>query len=497
MKPNNRSVVPRVRDGERGQAIVMVPLLLALLLAVAALAIDMGNLYWSYQEIQSATQAAALAGGQAIVTNNNAVTAAQYYSGAPSSLYNYYPNLNQVSPVTVIPTMGCINPTTYPNYGLPPCATYGPNTGNSIKVTETAVVSTFFARIFGVPTIPISATAVASATGGAAGSWNVAIIVDTTPSMGTADTNCGLTGNVTRLQCALNGIQVLLKILAPCPVGQTCSSTNASDRVALFTFPNVTVGTVQDDYTCTKGKSTNPTAVVYSFPSTTATSYSPPTSPTTTPTYQVTGYLNDYQGTTPATPPALSGGSEIVESVGAGSCAGMGIPNLEYTYYAGVIYAAQASLVSEQALNPGSQNAMILLSDGDATATKVNMDSTATNSGTYPSYVDECGQAVTAAQAAAAAGTRVYSVAYGSASSGCVYDTSGFSKGITPCQTMEGIAGGAGSTYFYSDYNQSGTLSTCQSASQHVTSLNDIFLSIGESLTGSRLVPPIVAAGFQ
>jgi hypothetical protein len=175
----------------------------------------------------------------------------------------------------------------------------------------------------------------------------------------------------------------------------------------------------------------------------------------------------------------------------------MGIPNLEYTYYAGVIYAAQASLVSEQALNPGSQNAMILLSDGDATATKVNMDSTATNSGTYPSYVDECGQAVTAAQAAAAAGTRVYSVAYGSASSGCVYDTSGFSKGITPCQTMEGIAGGAGSTYFYSDYNQSGTLSTCHSASQHVTSLNDIFLSIGESLTGSRLVPPIVAAGFQ
>lgn len=247
------------------------------------------------------------------------------------------------------------------------------------------------------------------------------------------------------------------------------------------------------------GGQTSPTPVKTAFPTAGASSYSP-SDPTGT--YQITGYFNDYQGSTPSTPPSLSGGSEIVQSVGGGSCAGIGVPvptggwngATNVTYYAGAIYAAQASLVAQQTLNPGSQNAMILLSDGDASNSPSWMDpGYSTTSGTYPSSVDQCGQAVAAAQAAATAGTRVYSVAYGSAATGCSTDT----PTTTPCQTMEGIAGGASSTFFYSDYNQSGTQSTCQSASQHVTSLNDIFLSIGESLTGSRLVPPIVAAGFQ
>ena len=500
MKPNNRFVVPRVRDGESGQAIVMVPLVLGLLLAVAALAIDTGNLYWSYQEIQSATRAAALAGGAAIVSQStDALNVAYQYSGDPSApvtsgtvIYNQHRNLNFTS---VSAQMGCINPTAFPNYGLPPCA-YGPsNNGNSIQVTEKATVKTFFAGIFGIPTLPVAATAIAGATGGAAGSWNVAIIMDTTESMNTVDTNCGA-GNVTRLECGLLSIQTLLKTLSPCPAGSNCTPSNATDRVSLFTFPNVTQSTVHDDYTCPKGTSTNPTIAPYTFPTPGVLGYSPSG---TMATYQIVNYINDYQGSTPASPPSLSDNSLIVGAVGAGKCPGMAAPGGEGTYYAGVIYAAQASLVAEQKQNQGSRNMMILLSDGNAGAQQNQMGSQATNLGTYPSYVDECGQAVVAAQAAAAAGTRVYAVAYGSADSGCASDTTSVenSKGITPCQTMEAIAGGAASTYFYSDYNQSGTKSTCQSASQPVTNLNDIFLSIGESLTGARLLPPTVAAGFN
>jgi Flp pilus assembly protein TadG len=495
MKAHNSSMVSRVRHSEGGQTLVMVPLLLALLLAAAAVAIDMGNLYYCYNELKSATRAAALAGGGAIASKtDDAVTTAKLYTGYATvgGIYNIHPNLDVTSAVA---QMGCISTTAYPNYGLSACATYGVNTGNSIRVTETANVHTFFARVFGVSTIPISATAIAAATGGATNLWNLAIILDTTPSMNTVDTNCGLSGrNPTRLDCALDGVQTLLKTIAPCSVGSTCTASNASDRVSLFTFPNVSTAQAANDYNC--GGAT-PTAVATSFPTAGVNSYSP-TNPT--PTYQVTGYLSDYQGTTPTSPPSLSGGSNLVKAVGSavGGCTGLKAPTSGWpggvgniTYYAGVIYAAQASLLAQQAANPQSQNAMILLSDGDAANAQTFMASTATSSGLYPSWVDQCGQAVGAAQAAMAAGTRVYSVAYGSASAGCSTDTTGTqnSRGITPCQTMEALAGGATSTYFYSDYNQSGSPSACQSAAQPLTNLHDIFQSIGNGLLRARLVP--------
>jgi hypothetical protein len=48
-------------------------------------------------------------------------------------------------------------------------------------------------------------------------------------------------------------------------------------------------------------------------------------------------------------------------------------PGGEGTYYAGVIYAAQAALTAEATANPGSQNIMILVSDGAATSSSSQM----------------------------------------------------------------------------------------------------------------------------
>ena len=97
----------------------------------------------------------------------------------------------------------------------------------------------------------------------------------------------------------------------------------------------------------------------------------------------------------------------------------------------------------------------------------------------------------------------MYSVAYGSEDSGC---NSGWSVGatdttlvatgknatftlsqLTPCVTMENLA--SSMSYFYSDYNQSGSGSTCQDASHTVSSMNDIFKAIAATFTMPRLLP--------
>ena len=101
----------------------------------------------------------------------------------------------------------------------------------------------------------------------------------------------------------------------------------------------------------------------------------------------------------------------------------------------------------------------------------------------YPA-TQECHQAITAAQNAAAAGTTVYSVAYGAESSGCTTDTS---PAITPCETMQQIA--SSPSNFFSDYTATGGTSSCVSASRPTSNLNQIFTQIAEDLTVARLIP--------
>jgi hypothetical protein len=86
-------------------------------------------------------------------------------------------------------------------------------------------------------------------------------------------------------------------------------------------------------------------------------------------TYQVMAFddgyrANDSSGT-------LDSGDGLASAVGyetSGSCSGLQAPGGEGTYYAQVIYAAQAALVHQQSSFPGSKNILIILSDGDATA---------------------------------------------------------------------------------------------------------------------------------
>ena len=502
----------RTCQDQRGQVLPWMAFMMLLFVGIGAFVLDIGHAFYCYRELQSASDAAALAGALQLNTNNTLTTATSYSATAGSQ--NVYPALsingsNSVSMVPGYPVLKCLS--TIKSMGIGCTA---PNYANAIQVKEQAVIPTFFARVFGMGQMTISTTSTAAISGAKSQPYNVAVIIDTTASMKTVDTNCD--GGAERVICAEMGVQTLLQNLYPCSSLLGCGSItngvsqNALDSVAIFTFPPVTNGTASNDFNCS---GSNPTIVPYTLPDIGATSYSPTGS--NMGNYQITPFESDYKSSDSST--TLVGSSNISMTVGGGtttsgaSCPGMQAPGGDGTYYAGVIYAAQAALIAQAAsetaanANANPQNIMIILTDGEANASASKMNAS-TTSGTaiattntfpgggatssltnYPSPFDQCQQAVAAANYAKAQGTIVYAVAYGSESSGCTTDSSGPQANITPCQVMSEMA--SGPQYFYSDYTQSGSGSTCVSTGTQVSDMNDIFQQISANFLYARLIP--------
>jgi len=531
------SLMRRFVKGERGQAAVVIALTATSMMALAGTTVEVGHVYYAYQQLVASTNAAALAGAQAMPNTSQASTNVTTYSSQTNEL-NATPMLTNV---VATPTYLCLS--TVSNSLDVPCSTSTGASGgyNALSVRQTATVPLWFGGLIGMKQMNIAATAEAAMRGGQNTPWNIAIIEDTTASMNDQDSGAQCSG--TQLSCALLGIQTLLGDLYPCQLSQTCTDTGftAVDSVSLFVFPAVTTATVSDDTTC---PTSDPQIVAYTFPD-------PPTS-TVLPsadTYEITGwvdgqlvnngFVNDYKTTDTST--TLNTASGIVIAAGAGtytvtrtgrhgttttteSCGGLEAPGGEHTYYAQVIYAAQTALAAQQKANPGSKNAMIILTDGDATACATNaytaggacnsaadmvaaegtLNGTGTaatnpsgyNNPTYPSALGECGQAVLAAQTAANAGTTVYTIGYGAETSGgCLSDatysanvtTNGgsWSPGQEPCQAIAAMASAA--VNFYSDDGQ-GCQATAPS-NQSITKLTAIFRAITDNLSTPRLIP--------
>ncbi len=461
-----------VRD-QSGQALVLVAVMMVVLLGAAALVIDIGDLFIDYNRLQGSTNAAALAGAHSL-PQTSATSVAQQYSGGSGDL-NYIPGLPNVTMVAGYPKLLCLSSLQKQSI---PCQ--APSNANAIQVKQQVSVPLVFAGLIGFHSYTLTATATAAMRGGLTPSYNVAIVLDTTASMNDIDASSDCSD--TRLNCALAGIQSLMQTLSPCAYGQSsCGAidhgnvANSVDRVSLFVFPNLKQDTIKNDYGC---NGIPPTTQPYTFPTATSASYSPSGA-----SYQVVSYSSDYRTSTTST--SLNGNSNLTKSSGgASACQPLSAPGGQGTYVAGAIYAAQASLVAEKAANPGSQNVMILLSDGDSSASSSAMAGASTTSGTYPSTKQQCHQAIQAASAATAAGTTIYSIAYGAGSSGCSTDTS---PSINPCQTMEGIASNA--TTFFSDYTATGGSSACISASRPTTKLSDIFKAVAVDFSVPRLIP--------
>jgi len=528
------NLIRKALSDQQGQIIPWVAIAMVGLLGMAGMAIDVGHIYAVKIQLQNSTNAAALAGAPSMLMGDNLdnlthadpTTTVMNYSAAPGGMTaNGF--LGTVD-VKVTPT--CLQTI----ITKVPCEGGAKGDSNGLRVTQVAHVPMTLLSIFGKSSVDVSATAVA-VPNLKTQPINVAIILDATTSMNTPDTAADCNG-LSQEICAENALQILVRGLDP-----------AKAHLALFSFPNVTVGTASRDYNCTSGTlgffstdvSTLPIAAAYTFPAIrTSSPYSYTSSPSqldtgsgtgsaTTASYEIIPFSIDYN-----TNGVLNSSSNLVKAVGGVSgCAGLAPPNEapEYgTTYAGAMYAAQAALMEEyyNRLNATpsvtSQNVIILLSDGDATAHGATTSPTIANgktmlygitnggNGVYPSWAGQCGQAVDASTAIQKQGTLVYSIAYGSELYGCTSDQtvvnstypkttdSGYPRpwlsaaggtsthlNISPCETMEQIA--SGPRFFFSDYDAPGGDPSCTSTNS--PSLTNIMNSILASFSTAELVP--------
>jgi Flp pilus assembly protein TadG len=504
MNQHNKSFLRRAHKDQRGQALVMVAFMMVGFFAMAAFVIDFGRIYFSFRELQASTDAAALAGAQTLPSTsstNGAVATATLYSSLAGNK-NTYSNLPNVTFVSGYPKLRCLTST---SIGLP-CLDSSGNIvssggANAIQVMQQVSVPLTFASVIGTSSVTLTASATASMRGAARAPYNVAIVVDSTPSMRSRDTD-GLGCSGTKEYCALQGVQTLMGELSPCGASQSScgSATNGNvlypvDEISLLTFPAVTTSTAPDDYCSPSG-----TVSTQAYPLPTGPPYTTLTG-TPTPTYQIVNFSSDYRSSDTAN--SLNTSSNLTKGAGGTGtgCNGLQDNGNRNTYYAGAIYNAASLLLNQQSLrNPNSltpaptQNAMIILGDGDSNSVTLNGDgvvdlaSTASRTlTTYPSYVDQCQQAVYAANWATSKGITVYSVAYDAQGSGtCAYDTSASppvnKAGITGCQTMEQLA--SSHSKFYTSN------SSCELSDGNTTmSLNAIFTAIAGDMTVARLVP--------
>jgi Flp pilus assembly protein TadG len=425
-----RTIRGLLRD-RRGATAVLFGFMAVGLMGTAGLTVDVGQVFVSKRAFNAATQAAALAGANALLVNNANLTTVT----AAVTAWN---TANPPSKVSIGSTSVAISCNTA-TANLPTC---NGTTSNVATVTQTASVTTHFLKAFGFPTITLTSTASAAKAGGSAIPLNVMFVLDATQSMNDTDSGCtGVPGiaHPTRFQCAMYSVQSVLKKMP-----------TSLDKAGLMIFPGM--------------------ATQYS-----PTSHPCPTQPNSTPYYS-TNIKYQIGTTLDATfntaIDVLKNSSPLVQAVGntAATPAVTGCVTAkggQGSYAAEVLAKAQAALP----VVAGTQNVIIFLSDGDFSASASQL------SNKTGKDKKQCDQAIAAAQAATAAGYQVYSVAYGASSSGC-------SSGDThnPCTTMQAIA--SDKTRFYT------TSTGCQMAGSPnaVASLPTAFGSITTTLTKPRLL---------
>jgi Flp pilus assembly protein TadG len=523
------TLLHRFLRNQCGAVAVWMLFLLPLIIGMGGLVLDIGNAFISYRQLQTTTDAAALAAAAQLPNSTNAIAAAYQYSACAScgsnsvSGYNASRLLNQsvaLTNVTVTPTPGCVSIT-----NLPSCGTS--LTANAIRVTQTTTIPTYFIKILSLvgvqsaKSITLSTSAIAVMRGSQRGPYNVAIVLDTTASMAQGDGGSNCTG--TKIQCAEQGAQIMLSQFSPCLPGTACGTAtngnvaNPVDEVSLFTFPAQTAGSqVTNDEPCS---SKQPSVISYpdsttlgSYNSTTKTlTITAPTNTNALVTqYQVVPLSSNFRtsdsttGTSPLTTSTTvsSTSPSIVNAVGGNSyfggtgCTGMSAKGGVSTYYAGALFAAQMYLANNSRTN--AQNVIILLSDGDANNASFNGSDKFSTGGNYPSNIDGCQQAYQIATAAKAAGTKIYTVGYGVASGGCESDSGDKTpagNSWTACSALRDIASSDANFFVDTSSANSGDCAHATSVTMNgkTNTLSAIFTAIVGDLSLPRLVPSTYA----
>jgi Flp pilus assembly protein TadG len=538
-----------------GQSAVVVAVTITAITAVAATSVEVGHVYYAYQKLVESTNQAVLAGAQTMDTDIFDAASGAAFTAEVTAAVNKYssiPGGENATPLLAndaIATQTMFCSSTMASAPYPTTVTCQSPAGggasyNAIKVVQTATVNLWFGGLVGMKSMNLVATSTAAMTGGTNVPYNLAIIMDTTASMQTTiknDKDC----TTSQISCAVQGLEVMLEGMDPCQQNTTCTSgTPYVDDVALFVFPAVSAAYSANDYKsdyCGTGATTVPYNFINVTPGTTQNLAMETT--TSTPNTEAGAYeiipFNDVYKTNDNTSnlAAAAALSEAVAYSGSG-CNGLSAPGGQGTYYAQAIYTAQAALVQQQTANPSSKNVIIILSDGDATAcnplanpaagcssfsaTQIVADNNPTcaktggsclngtgtsttnptgyQSPNYPSALGMCGQAVQAAQLATAAGTAVYTIGFGSETTGCASDQTytiassstygaeswpGGTYPKTPCNAIAAMA--SDENKFYSD--NSGGCAALASGNANFTSIAAIFQAIETGLKTPRLIP--------
>ena len=396
---------------EGGSAFVLFTIIIPAILALSAIAVDVGYVYYVKTRLQTAADLGALAGASILYTKDATTVKALATQYANLNLPSNWDGKTSTSVTgSSSAKIGCAP--TIQTMGLTCQSTSG---GNVLQVTVTAVTPLFFASALGYKTVTLSADALVTGGGSSPPPLNVAIVIDMTASMGSAlGTKCGTLSSPTRIQCAILAAKSLLSSL-----------WSSLDQVALYAYPTVTANSLKL-LTCASGAPSSISTVDYQL--------------STNPDYQLLDFSTDYRDSGSPPTGGLITSSDLVKALGKAAssatatdsttCNGLNVSNLggQGTFYTAAITQAENDLVAANnaliaAGKPARQNVMIILSDGDA---NVNIDGSSTYNSFYTGtdyYTkwnieparqgQQCQTAATATAAPKADGTWVYSVAFG------------------------------------------------------------------------------------
>ena len=324
---------------ESGQVLVLFAISLVALLGMVGLVIDVGHAYFVQRALQSDADAAATAGANELPSAANAVATAQAYSGSEGGK-----NMRETVPgVSTSAVTRCLT--------RAPC-----NPVNALTVTEHTNVSTFFARVVGIDSIGVSASATACSPCETR-PLDIMLVLDRTGSMcwdhnGRPDPAC------TDLENARAGMKTFLQFMDPAAV-----------RVGLAVLPPA--ASMAD-------RCARPPDLA---------SYDDPSAP-----YVISPMSTDY-----SKDGVLDPGSDLVSTINCVQGAGG-------TSYATALEAAQAEL--DRHGRPNVQDVIVFLSDGAANyGPSYYGDSS-------PYRTEPCHQGVASANAIKARGTLIYSIGY-------------------------------------------------------------------------------------
>jgi Flp pilus assembly protein TadG len=367
--------------GERGQILAVVVLALVALLGVAAFAIDVGYAYYAKRQLQSATDAAALAGAQDLPTAATAINTATSYAAAntPANLSGLQFTYETRCTATAVIATGC-------NAAVNP---------NAMIVSGTAETDTWFAKVFGIDHFNVSAHANACSPCSAS-PVDIVVAIDRTGSM-CQPTGAG--GACTDLDNAKDGVRTMLGMFNP-----------PSAQIGMVAFPPV------------QATSTSPCAAPYN------------SSPGGYNGYDAAdrGYVTDTIGGAFKLPdgtldPASGLYVHTVQGP-ASSCIRAG----GNTSYSEALRQAQAELLANGRANVPDY--IVFLTDGEANIGSVYGWSTAYPPGNADDQ-QPCKTAVDLANAYKAQGTTIYSIGYALGNVGCtggMYGKANPNFGIVP-----------------------------------------------------------------